>query len=229
MPTARPIRRNPDRTQRKLLDAAIRLFSARGYHGVAVDQIVNAARVNKRMVYHYFGSKEGIYQAAFKEVYSRIGSAEFHAVERGRSPREKLTRLLESYFEFLVANPEFTQLLQWENADKGRNIGKQDHFLSKNTFMERFREIIQEGIATGEFRLNIDVTHLLIHFIGLCFIYHSNRYSLSQSLEIDLGDSKVRTAGLSQVLELVFEGICTHPRSPQPNAAEPGREVIAKN
>lgn len=216
MPSDQPARRNPDRTRRKLLDAAIRLFSARGYHGVAVDQIVDAAKVNKRMVYHYFGSKDGIYQAAFKEVYTRIDSIEFHAVERGRSPREKLTRLLESYFEFLVDNPEFTQLLQWENADKGRNIGKRDHFLSKNTFMERFRQIVAEGIAAGEFRQNLDVTHLLIHFIGLCFIYHSNRYSLSQSLEVDLGDSGVRAAGLSQVLELVFEGICTHARPPLP-------------
>ena len=218
MPNDQLPRRNADRTRRKLLDAAIRLFSTRGYHGVAVDQIVDAAKVNKRMVYHYFGNKDGIYQAAFKEVYTRIDSIEFHAVERGRSPREKLTRLLESYFEFLVDNPEFTQLFQWENADKGRNIGKRDHFLSKNTFMVRFRQIVAEGVAAREFRENLDVTHLLIHFIGLCFIYHTHRYTLSHCLELDLGDSGVRAAGLSQVIDLVFEGICVHAR---PALADP--------
>jgi hypothetical protein len=47
----------------------------------------------------------------------------------------------------------------------------------------------------------------LIHFIGLCFIYHSNRFSLSQSLNLDLGKVDVKKQGLKQVLALVFEGI----------------------
>lgn len=207
MAKALPLSRNPDRTRRRLLQAAVRLFAARGYHGVAVDQIVAAARVNKRMVYHYFGSKDAIFEAALHEVYSRIESIEFYAVERGRSPREKLTRLLESYFAFLDENPEFTQMLLWENLEKGTRLVKQDHVLTKNPFLERFREIVEEGIALGEFRQDLHVPHLLIHFIGLCFIYHSNRFSLSQSLNMDLGDSKVRARGLDQVLLLVFEGI----------------------
>lgn len=224
MPSTPSLQRNPDRTRRRLLNAAIRLFSDRGYHAVAVDQIVSAAKVNKRMVYHYFGSKEAIYQAALKEVYTRLDSIEFHAFERGSTPREKLTRLIESYFQFLVDNPEFTQLLQWENLEKGRHIAKQDHFLTKNPFLERFRHLIEEGVRQGEFRADLNVPHLLIHFIGLCFIYHSNRFSLSQSLSLDLGDPKVRAQGLDQVLELVFEGICAHkPR----NSEMDGRAATA--
>src|SRR5271170_2740779 len=102
--SARPVIRNPDRTRRRLLQAAVRLFSERGYHGASVDQIVAAARVNKRMVYHYFGSKEAIYRAALLEVYNRIERLEFHAVEGVGQPREKLKRLLDSYFKFLHKN-----------------------------------------------------------------------------------------------------------------------------
>ena len=104
MATPRPISRNPDRTRRRLLQAAIKLFAARGYHGVAVDQIVAAARVNKRMVYHYFGSKDAIFEAALYEVYGRIDLIEVRALESGRTPRAKLSRLLESYSDFLDAN-----------------------------------------------------------------------------------------------------------------------------
>src|SRR5438128_4832402 len=118
------IHRNPDRTRARLLKSAIRLFAARGFHGVSVDQIVAAARINKRMVYHYFGSKESIYQAALHEVYGRIEDVEFHALENGVAPREKLNRLLKSYFVFLDDNPEFTQFLLWENVEKGRHIAK---------------------------------------------------------------------------------------------------------
>jgi AcrR family transcriptional regulator len=209
MPRPQPAQRNPDRTRRRILQAAIRLFATHGFHAVSVDQIVGKARVNKRMVYHYFGSKDALFEAALSEVYKRIEEIEFHAVERGRSPREKLSRLLESYFEFLDREPEFTRLLQWENLEKGRHLTKENHLLSKNPFFDKFRMIVEDGVATGEFRDNLDVPHLLIHFIGLCFIYHSNRFSLSQSLELDLGSAKVKQRGLNQVLNLVFDGIAS--------------------
>jgi TetR/AcrR family transcriptional regulator len=201
------VTRNPDRTRRRLLKAAIRLFSTFGYHAVSVDQIVEAAGVNKRMVYHYYGSKEAIYQAALVDVYSRIEQVEFHAVQPGGTPVDKLSRLLESYFLFLDDNPDFVRLLLWENLEKGKHIVKPNHLLSKDPFLVQFREIVEEGMRLDQFRQDLDVTHLLIHFIGLCFIYHSNRFSLSQSLGLDLGDPAVKAVGRKQALELVFSGI----------------------
>lgn len=207
-----PAQRNPDRTRRRILQAAISLFAQQGFHAVSVDQIVGRARVNKRMVYHYFGSKDALFEAALAEVYGRLEAVEFDAFSRGGRPREKLARLLEGYFDFLDREPEFTRLLQWENLEKGRHLAKENHLLSKNPFLARFRAIIEDGVAAGEFRRDLDVTHLVIHFIGLCFIYHSNRFSLSQSLELDLGSAAVKRRGLNQVLRLVFEGIAAEPR-----------------
>jgi AcrR family transcriptional regulator len=209
MPKARPASRNPNRTRRRLLHAAIRLFSAKGYHAVSVDQIVGAARVNKRMVYHYFGCKEHLYIAALHEVYKRLERVEFLATEATGDPRQQLTRLIKSYFGFLEDNPEFVQMLQWENLERGRHIAKIDHLLTKNPFLDRFRQIIAEGVRAGQFRSDLNIPHLLIHFIGLCFIYHSNRYSLSQGLEIDLTSSKVLAEGRRQAVALVFQGIGT--------------------
>ena len=85
---------------------------------MSVDAIVELAKVNKRMVYHYFGSKDALFEAALVEVDGRIESIEFHALELGRNPAEKLARLWESYFAFLDDEPEFTRLLQWENLEK---------------------------------------------------------------------------------------------------------------
>jgi len=212
MPANQTAQRNPDRTRRRILQAAIKLFAKNGFHAVSVDQIVGSVKVNKRMVYHYFGSKDKLFEAALKTVYTRIDAIEFHAIGRGRSPREKLSRLLESYFDFLNHEPEFTRLLLWENLEKGRHLTKENHLLSKNPFLQKFRAIVEDGIESGEFRNDLDIPHLLIHFIGLCFIYHSNRFSLSQSLGMDLGKTKVKEEGLHQVLNLVFEGICNPQR-----------------
>lgn len=205
--TKAPATRNADRTRGRLLRAAIRLFAARGFHGVSVDQIVAAAKINKRMVYHYFGSKEAIYQEALADVFGRIAEVKIHALEEAATPREQIAGLLKAYFQFLDDNPEFTQLLLWENLEKGRHIAKLDDLLSKNPFLQRFRKIVEEGIASGLYRADIHILHLLIHFIGLCFIYHSNRFSLTQSVGMDLGDAKVRRQGLDQVIALVFKGI----------------------
>lgn len=212
MAVRKVVRRNASRTRNRLLQCAIRLFAARGYHGVSVDEVVAMARVNKRMVYHYFGSKEELFKAALHQVYSRLETVEFHAVERGTGPRERLTRLLESYFDFLDHNPEFTRLLQWENLEKGQHITKRKGaVLTKNPFLERFRQIVEGGIQSGEFRPDLDIPHLLIHLIGICFIYHSNRFSLSQGLNMNLGDRRVKAQGLDQALQFVFKGISAPP------------------
>jgi hypothetical protein len=115
--------------------------------------------------------------------------------------------LLDSYFQFLDRNPEFTQMVQWENIERGRHIAKTNHLLSKDPFLGRFRDIVERGVKNGEFRKNLNIRHLLIHFIGSCFIYHSNRFSLSQGLSIDLGDPRVRAEGLRMIRDLIFEGI----------------------
>ena len=207
MSRPRPVTRNPDRTRRRILTAAVNLFARRGLHAVSVDEIVAQARVNKRMVYHYFGSKEALFKAALVEVYSRIERVEFDAFEGGTSPAGKLERLLEGYFAFLEAEPAFTRMLQWENLEKGRHLSNDGHVLSKSPFFVRFRKIVEDGIAGGDFRRDLDVTHLLIHFIGLSSIYSSNRFTLSRGLGLDLADPRVKAEGLKHVLKLVFDGI----------------------
>lgn len=207
MPKPVPLSRNPGRTRRRLLDTAIRLFATDGFHGVSVDRIVAAAGVNKRMVYHYFGSKEDIYRAAFVEVFARIERAEFGAVDVGGTPRDKLMRLFEAYFRFLDENPEFVRLLLWENLDRGRHIVRVPDRVNKIPFLVRFRQIITEGVRRRQFREDLDVRHLLIHLIGLCFIYHSNRYSLSQTVGLDLGRPGIKAAGRRRALALVLGGI----------------------
>ncbi|MFM2577586.1 TetR/AcrR family transcriptional regulator [Vibrio fortis] len=68
--------RNPQETQRKILEAALEEFSANGYHGARIDRIVKAAEVNKRMVYHYFRDKEGLFKALMQSELKKIKEVE---------------------------------------------------------------------------------------------------------------------------------------------------------
>ena len=55
--------RNPERTRRLILKAALKEFSRKGFAGARVDVIARTAKINKRMLYHYFGDKAGLFRA----------------------------------------------------------------------------------------------------------------------------------------------------------------------
>src|SRR5436190_24026782 len=59
--------RDPERTKLRIWEAALEEFAAKGFAGARVDAIARNAAINKRMLYHYFGGKEGL----FKDVVRR--------------------------------------------------------------------------------------------------------------------------------------------------------------
>lgn len=199
--------RNPDRTKSRLLRTATRLFSRRGYDGVSVDEIVATAGVNKRMVYHYFGSKEALYSEVLRDVFNRLADLEVQAISGSDDPGEAIAIILKAYFTFLNDNPEFVSLLSWENLHQGRFVKKHPGILSKNPVLQRLDETVKKGISQGIFHRGVNVKHLLISLISVCFLYHANRFTLSQSVGLDLRSRKVLDEGLAHAIDLVLNGL----------------------
>src|SRR5687767_15037900 len=69
-------RRDPDRTREAILAAAQDEFALKGLSGGRVDEIARRARANKRMIYHYFGSKQGLYLTVIERVYEGLRGSE---------------------------------------------------------------------------------------------------------------------------------------------------------
>ncbi len=199
--------RNPELTRQRLLKAATQLFAERGFDGVSVDDIVAAAEVNKRMVYHYFGDKEGLYVEVLKQVFSRLADLELKTLDDISDPAGTIRRILQTYFTFLSGNPEFVALLSWENLYRGRFIAANPGVLSKSPVLHRLEEFLHEGVKKGVFHPGVNVKHLLISLISLCFVYHANRYTLSQSVGLDLESPKVLNEGLKHAIDLTLYGL----------------------
>jgi len=196
--------------KQRLLRIAIRSFSRKGYDGVSVDEIVAAAQVNKRMVYHYFGSKEALYQAVLSEVYGRLTNLELAAVNPHDSLENVLELLIRTYFQFLATNPEFVQLLLWENLAQGRHLGTTIESFSKAPILQILHQVIKTGVRQGRIHRKLKTEHLLINLIGLCLIYFSNRYTLSQTVGLDLRSPQVLEEGVRQVILLTKHGILSN-------------------
>ncbi len=208
MAKASPTNRKPaEPVRERLLRAATKRFAESGYRGTTVDEIVAAAKVNKRMVYHYFQSKERLYHAVLIEAYRGLEVIEVDTFTHTEGIEALTEKLVRAYFGFLEAHPEFVRLILWENLNDGRGLALADSKLSKDPMLQALTHLLDEGIAAGRMRKDMDARHLLISLIGLCLVYSSNRYTLSQALRMDLGSKTVREKGIRHVTQLLLDGI----------------------
>ncbi len=199
------------RTSDRILRVAIKLFADRGYHGVSVDEIVKAARVNKRMVYHYYGDKAGLYAAALTNVYSRLAEIEADVFQNQPSVSAALEGIVRAYFQFLQNTPEFVSLLLWENLQGGAQLKNLAEALSKAPILDALSHLIEQGIDSRQIRPNVDRQHMLINLFGLCQIYFSNRHTLKRSVGLDLESPPVLEQGIQHVIALLSEGFLIKP------------------
>ena len=106
------MKRNPERTKGRILEAALHEFAAHGFAGARIDEIADRARVNKRMLYHYFGDKQGLYLAVYRAKMQ----------EKTRTVVEQPPDLLDSlpyWYRSLVDDPEWIRMLGWEALTAG--------------------------------------------------------------------------------------------------------------
>ncbi len=193
-------------TRQRIIETATRLFARRGYDGVSVDEIVSQARVNKRMVYHYFDSKSGLYTAVLASVFERMSGIELGLLADNPPPDVAIERIVFAYFDFLKKNPEFVSLLLWENLQGGKHLNELSPSITKAPILERLGPIIEEGIRSGRLRPDIDKRYMLIDLIGICLIHFSNRYTLSRTVGLNLEDPAVLDEGVRHAVALVRHG-----------------------
>ena len=99
--------RNPARTRARILSAALKEFAAQGFAGARVDAIARRASINKRMLYHYFGDKEGLFRAVLRR---KIAERQAWAENLSGDPAESLT----FWFEATCKDADWVRLLEWE-------------------------------------------------------------------------------------------------------------------
>jgi len=197
------------KSRQHILKVSIRLFAKKGFAGVSVDEIVDAADVNKRMVYHYFGSKEALYQAALADEYGKLEALEIKTLHPEEPIEKVISDIVSAYFSFLQDNPDFVQLILQENLNRGLNLAKMEIPLSKSPMLDLLIQAVNAGQKNGTVCKNIDPRFLLISLIGNCMIYCSNRFTLSRALEIDLSSPKVLSRAKNAVIEMLLNGIKT--------------------
>ncbi len=177
-PMTAPRVRDAEATQRRILIAAKKEFAKHGLGGARVDQIAASARANKRMIYHYFGSKEALFAAVLEDAYANIRAAERALNLQQLEPEPALDQLIEFTWNYYLQNPEFLTLVNSENLHRARHIKKSTEIRNiHRPFGELIEQILDKGVKKGVFRKGIDPTQLAITIAAIGYYYLTNRFT----------------------------------------------------
>ena len=175
-----PARRDPAATRNALVAAGVSEFARKGFAGARVDEIAQAANVNKQLVYHHFGDKQGLYLAALESVYSEIREKERQLSLGQLEPQEAMAQLVGFSFDYLVEHPEFIALLADENRNLGAHVLASEQLQTMHTpFVDMMEATLKEGVKAGVFCDDFDAINLYISIAGISYFFFSNNHTLS--------------------------------------------------
>ncbi|MBL8836430.1 MAG: TetR family transcriptional regulator [Alphaproteobacteria bacterium] len=179
-PRAERRTRDPARTREAIVSTAEAEFARHGFGGGRVDRIARRARANKRMIYHYFGNKEGLFLAVLERVYGAKRAAERALMVDHGDPISAIRALVEFNFDYCRDHPEFQALLNDENLHRARHLSRSR--LIRELYspaVETLRIVLAEGERQGVYRSDVDPMQLYVTIAGLPYFFFANNPTLS--------------------------------------------------
>lgn len=208
----KPIRRrNSVATRARIMRVATREFASKGYEGAGTDEIADRAAINKRMIYHYFSSKELLYLAVLEDAYHKARAAEEKLELDSMEPLKALQSFVEFTFDSFVRDRTFIDLLATENRQKAKVLKKSTQVSNVNSaIIQAMGRILARGEAAGVIRPGLDPLHLWITLVGICYFFFSNIYTLSVILETEFDRPEVLATRRAHVVDFVMNAVRPH-------------------
>ncbi|HET9146568.1 MAG TPA: TetR/AcrR family transcriptional regulator [Acetobacteraceae bacterium] len=198
-------KRDAGKTRLDIIEAATAEFAASGLSGARVDAIAARTRTTKRMIYYYFGSKEGLYEAVLAKAYGGIRDVESRLADAVGDPEAAMRQLIEASFDYHAANPEFIRLVMIENIHNAEYISASNDIKKRNDVaITTLADLLRRGHAMGIFKVRAEPIDIHMMISSLCFYRVSNRYTFEALFSCDLNDPGVRSRHRRMVVETVI-------------------------
>ncbi|MHB1199232.1 MAG: TetR/AcrR family transcriptional regulator [Polaromonas sp.] len=206
MPTVKETTRtnDPERTMVGILAVATAEFAEKGLSGARIDEIAAATKTSKRMIYYYFGSKQGLYLAVLEESYRRMRSIEAKLQLEDLPPEDALRRLVGFTFDHHHNNENFIRLVMSENMQRGAHLAQSTTIQDLNVpAIEAIRELYARGLASGVFRPGLDPIDIHASISALTFFHVSNRHTFGLIFKQDAYAPEVLAARRNNVIDMM--------------------------
>lgn len=213
MEKKKPQQRNAAVTRQKILKAARQEFAKKGFDGARVDSIAAKAKVNKNMLYHYFGGKDELFIAVLEETYRAFRDSEAVLQLQDMPANDAIIALVDFTWRYYLAHPDFIRMLNAENQVEARHLKKSSFTKEINErYINSMKELLLRGQQEGNVRADLNPMQVQINIAALGFFYLINRYTLSTVYEYDLMSDRALEERLSVMKDTISRWI--NPQSP---------------
>ena len=153
------------RSNDRILKKALELFSDKGYDATSVREICEAAGITKPTLYHFYGSKEGVYRAIVDGALERFQADLIHALGGEGSLRDRLVRMAQSYVEGTRREPELARFVMALIHNSPRSAPATDLVGFYQAILDALARTLDAAVARGELRPGPTDVRLLV-FMG---------------------------------------------------------------
>ncbi len=204
-PIREPSRTNdPARTMAGILEVATAEFAKKGLSGARIDEIAAATQTSKRMIYYYFGSKEGLYIAVLEESYRRMRQIEAELHLEDLDPVSALRRLVEFTFDHHSGNEDYIRLVMNENIERGAYLAQSKSIQQLNVpAIAAIKELYDRGVGLGVFRAGLDALDIHASISALTFFNVSNQHTFGLIFKDAPGSQQAVAARRTSITEMV--------------------------
>lgn len=222
-------KQDPEGVQRAILDAATAEFARRGFATARIEDIAAQTETSKRMIYYYFGDKEGLYLKVLEAAYAKVRAGEAALRLTHLPPLQALRRLVEFTFDHHRANPDFIRLVMIENVHNATHLRASGLIERVNAgAIEHLGDICARGQAEGSIRADLTPLELHWQISALSFFNVSNQpsFGLSFGTELfgDTGQMRLREQVVRSVLLLAMTPDTAFPEPAKDAAMNPELE-----
>ena len=201
-----PVRQqDPEGTRQNIIEVASQEFALNGLSGARIDEIAAKTRSSKRMIYYYFGDKEGLYLSALESAYATVREGEAELDIAGLSPVDGMRRLVEFTFDHHHQHENFIRMVMIENIHHGQYLARSSVVRDLNvTAIARIKEVYERGVAEDQFRPGLDPLEIHWQISALCFFNVSNRATFSQLFTRDFGTPDMQRRLRQNTVEMIL-------------------------
>ncbi|WIY27528.1 TetR/AcrR family transcriptional regulator [Parasedimentitalea psychrophila] len=215
MKPVRKIRkRDPVRTGKAILSAGRAEFSVAGYEGARVDRVAEKSNMSKGLIYHYFGSKSGLFLAILEDIYQELRDENSGLVLDDFEPEEGIRQLINHTFTYFSKHPEFLVLVNSENMMHAEHLKKS--VMMRDLFrpiVVKIQALLDRGARQGIFREDVDVIQLYVSIVGLGYFFLGNRHTLEVVFDTPLFEDDTLSNRQRHIEDMILSYLRPNPHT----------------
>lgn len=202
--TAVAAARDPAKTRARILKVAISEFSSKGYSGARTEEIARRARANIRMLYHYFGGKDGLYVSVLENVPSALRHEELQLDFDDSKPLDGLVQIFEFVDGHFRTRPELRNLLAFENLNGAQHLKRSSTVCDMaSPVIAPIDRLLRRGEKVNEVRQGVDALHLYVAMVSLAYYGLSHAPTLSRIFDIDVSAPEWQRIQHAQTVQML--------------------------